>query len=209
VRQIVRAIDGRNIKFVHISTDNVFDGRKGDYGEEDAVNPINVYGRTKYEGEQEALKAPQSLVVRTNIFGWNVQYKYSLAEWCLNELSQGHRIKGFTDVYFSSLYTIDLAKIIREAMARDLRGVFHMAASSVVSKYRFLVDVAELFGFNASLIEPITLEEFPFKAKRGRNISMAVSKGRVALGITIPTVEESLRHFYFDYPLKIGVLGEN
>ena len=103
VRSLVQALASKGIKLFHLSTDNVFDGRKGNYTESDDASPVNVYGQTKIDGEREALKDPNVFVVRTNIFGWNVQDKKSLAEWCISELTQHKRIKGFTDAIFSSI----------------------------------------------------------------------------------------------------------
>jgi len=209
VRRIVQTIEGKSVKLIHISTDNVFDGEKGDYCEDDTVNPINVYGHTKYEGEIEALKHENTAVVRTNIFGWNVQEKYSLAEWCINELSQGNHIKGFTDVYFSSIYTFDLAQIIQEGIDKDLKGIYHIASSSSTSKYRFLVNIAELFALDPSLIEPVEVAEFGFKAKRGNNLSMSVSKATKVLEGSIPMINDSAAHFYRDRQVKVGKSNES
>ena len=209
VKKTVNAIKGKNIKFIHFSTDNVFDGTKGGYTENDAINPVNVYGHTKYAGELEALKNDGAIVARTNIFGWNIQEKFSLAEWCISELSEKRIINGFTDVYFSSIYTFDLADILHDALKKNIKGVYHMASSSSMSKYEFLVKVAELFKLDARLIKPALVEDFPFKAKRPRNLSLCVSKLSGQLEKKIPPVIDSLNRFYSDNYVTTGLHNEN
>ncbi|MFC1567547.1 sugar nucleotide-binding protein [Thermodesulfobacteriota bacterium] len=71
-------VKNKNIKLIYISSDSVYDGIGGNFSEEDNVNPQNYYGTSKYEGELEILKAENSLIFRTNIFGWNIQNKKSL-----------------------------------------------------------------------------------------------------------------------------------
>lgn len=209
VKKAVNAINGQNIKFIHFSTDNVFDGIKGEYTERDEINPINVYGHTKYAGEIEALKKEGAIVARTNIFGWNIQEKFSLAEWCINELSEKRIINGFTDVYFSSIYTFDLADILCEAIMRDIKGVYHMASSSSMSKYDYLVKIAELFKLDKRLIKPALVDNFPFKAKRAKNLSLCVSKLSGQLDSEIPPVVDSMNRFYSDNQVKIELHNEN
>lgn len=197
VRHLVEAIDEQSIKLIHFSTDNLFDGVKGNYTEVDDVSPTNVYGQTKYEGEIEALKHPEAVVARINIFGWNVQEKCSLAEWGIRELSRGKKIKGFTDALFCSTYTYDLAKILQQALDINISGLIHMVSSSTESKYDFLMTLADLFGFDQSLIEPTSLDAFDFRARRGKNLSLSVKKLSNLIN-DIPTVKQSLYQFYMD-----------
>ncbi|MDP2652778.1 MAG: SDR family oxidoreductase [Candidatus Omnitrophota bacterium] len=195
---LVGAIGALPARLVHLSTDLVFDGAKGRYKENDPVAPLNVYARTKLEAEGAALKNSRALVARTNIFGWNVQNKRSLAEWVIDELSHKRRIKGFTDAVFSSIYTMDLADLLRAAWERELTGVYHVASSTAMNKYDFACRVADLFGLDKSLIEPSRVGDFAFKAKRAKDLSLDTSKLARALGRPVPTMEESLQRFRKD-----------
>src|SRR5207248_7692393 len=79
-----------NVQLMYVSTDAVFDGRRGGYDETDAPNPINVYSRTKLDGERQvAASHPSASIVRINTYGWSTQAKPSLAEWMLSQLQQG------------------------------------------------------------------------------------------------------------------------
>ncbi len=77
-------------RLLHVSTDAVFDGRRGDYKETDRPNPLSVYARTKLEGELAVASAnPDAIIARVNLFGWSISGKRSLAEFFFNNLSLG------------------------------------------------------------------------------------------------------------------------
>lgn len=186
-------------KVIYISSDSVYDGFKGNYSETDPVNPQNYYGISKYKGELEGLKRTNSLVIRTNIFGWNIQNKFSLAEWILYGLIEKNRIKGFKDVYFSSIYTFDLAKIMDKAIEQDLSGIYNCGSCDSISKYNFALLIAKIFQLDDRLVQPISIDDFKFKARRGKNLSLNVSKLANALNYRIPKIDETLDVFYYDF----------
>lgn len=197
---LVDSIKGFPAKLVYVSSDSVYDGKNGNFSETDKIDPQNYYGMTKYLGELEALKVEKSLVMRTNFFGWNVrQAKRSIGEWVLHELSHGGTIQGFRDVFFSSLYTFDLARMLEISLDRDLSGIFNFGSSEPLSKYQFAAELSQIFGFNGSLIKAISIDDFHFTAKRGKNLSLNVEKFIRATGYTPPTLRESIHNFYRDH----------
>ncbi len=93
--RIARTALKHDIQMIHISTDAVFDGTKGNYNESDTPHPLSVYARTKWEGENAVLSAnPEALVARVNFYGWSVSGTRSLAEFFVNAMSQGKPVKG-------------------------------------------------------------------------------------------------------------------
>lgn len=198
-RVIHEAAQSVGAKFVYISSDSVYEGTKGNYSEEDDVKPQNYYGESKLKAEQCLLDHNESLILRTNLFGWNIQAKNSLAEWILRNISRGKSISGFTDVYFSSIYTMDLARLIEQGLKRHLKGVYVCASRTGMSKYEFAKNLAQLFGYDTRRIQPISIDEFPFRAKRGKNLSLDVSKFSRDAGVVMPNIEECLSHFYGDF----------
>ncbi len=195
VANIVNAIKGSNIKFIHISTDMVFDGKKGDYVETDEVNPINFYGKTKYKGEIEGLRYDNTIVARTNIFGRNIIDKHCLAEWIINELSNGRQITGFTDAIFSSIYTMELAKLLDTAVEKDIRGIYHFASRDSLSKYEFAVKIAQAFNLDIGLIRKGSIDDFHFTARRPKNLSLNIDKLIGTIGIKVLSIEECIKIF--------------
>ena len=184
-------------KMVHISTDAVFDGREGPYREGDPTEPVNVYGKSKLAGEQ-AVQAvyPEALIIRTNIFGWNAQPKTSLAEWFINNLTQGIPCKGFVDVYFNPLLVNQLWIIINSLMRLDLCGVFHLGSDQCISKYEFGVQLAGSFDLNKELISAVEIETGSLRAPRPKNTCLDCSKIRKVINVRLLDLELNIGIFH-------------
>ena len=175
-RHLVDAIQEMDAQLIYISTDSVYAGTQGGYCEEDAVLPPNVYGRTKWEGERPVLEIPGGLVLRTNLFGWNIQDKKSLGEWILGELTAGKPINGFKDAVFSTIYTMELARVIDVALRERLSGLYNCGSSDSCSKFEFALRIADRFGLDRRLVRPISIDDFQFRARRGKNLSFSTKK---------------------------------
>lgn len=217
VRHVVRALKGTRTKLVHISSDAVYDGVKGQYKETARVHPLSFYALTKCRAEKEALKHKNALVVRTSFYGWNIisRDKRSLAEVILEHLRAQKRFQGFTDVYTGLIYTLDLAKLLDLAMRKNLKGIYNFVCRTFLTKYDFAVKIARTFSLNESLIDPISVDRSHFTARRSKNLTLSTAKLSKALKIKIPTVEESLKNFHRDskeglpQALQDGLLSEN
>jgi len=198
-KNLVDSIGNPHCKLIYISSDSVYEGTKGNYRESDPVAPQNRYGQTKYLGELEVLKRERSLVLRTNIFGWNIQDKNSLAEWILSELTAGRPMEGFQDAYFSTIYNFLFAGFLEAAIGRDLSGVYNCAGRTSLSKYDFAVMLAEQFNLDGGLVRPISINDHRFLAKRGKNLSLSTEKISSALEMDLPTIADSLDAFRRDH----------
>jgi dTDP-4-dehydrorhamnose reductase len=208
-RDLAAACAERNIKFVHLSTDAVFDGiRKDAYVEEDEPSPPGIYSQTKLESEQ-AVQAvnPSAIIARVNFFGWSLGGRHSLAEFFFNNLSEGRNVNGFTDVIFCPLWVNDLSRILLSMLEKDLRGLYHVVGSQPISKYQFGLAVARTFGLREDLISPRSVEESGLTARRSHNLWLSVHKLSTALGREIPSYSTGLDGFYTQlqqgYPQKI------
>jgi dTDP-4-dehydrorhamnose reductase len=199
----------RKIKFVHLSTDAVFDGTKeGSYSEEDTPNPQGVYSQTKLDGEYAVLEAnPQAVIARVNFFGWSLSGRRSLGEFFVNNLSEGKNVNGFTDVIFCPMWVNHLGRILVEMLEKNLHGLYHVVGAQAMSKYQFGVEVARKFGLRESLIEPQSVERSGLTAKRSHNLWLSVHKLSTDLGREIPSFSAGLDGFYTQfqqgYPQKI------
>jgi dTDP-4-dehydrorhamnose reductase len=199
----------RNIPFIHLSTDSVFDGTKeGMYTEEDEPNPPGVYSQTKLEGERAVLAAnPSAIIARVNFFGWSLGGRRSLGEFFVNNLSEGRNVNGFTDVIFCPMWVNHLSRTLVEMLEKDLHGLYHVVGAQAMSKYQFGVEVARRFGLRSSLIEPQSVERSALTAKRSHNLWLSVHKLSTALGHELPTFSTGLDGFYTQfqqgYPQKI------
>lgn len=186
-----------NARFLYISTDAVFDGKKGGYIETDEPVPLNVYARSKLAGERETLKRnPSSTIVRVNIYGWNAQNKLSLAEWVLTNLEQGKRISGFTDVLFTPILVNHLVAVLLEMLQQDLSGIYHVSGSEKISKFEFARRVAATFELDPGLISPCLVKDLSLKAVRPLDISLNTGKIATEVKHAMPNIEEGLQEFH-------------
>jgi perosamine synthetase len=196
---LVKCLENFEAKLIHISTDLVYGGTKqGLYSELDNSRPVNYYGITKLDAEREALKNERSLVLRTNFFGWGISPRRSLAQWLIEELKSGRDVQGFTDVYFSSLYTFDLAELILKMIDKNLGGIYNCGSANAISKYEFLLRLANKVGLDGTKVRASSIDQFSLKAKRAKNLSLNVTKLAQDLAIALPTSEESIDHFVAD-----------
>lgn len=207
--ELAAACAQRNIKFVHLSTDAVFDGTKqGAYIEEDEPNPQIVYSQTKLDGER-AVQAvnPHAIIARVNFYGWSLSGQRSLGEFFVNSLSEGQRVYGFTDVVFCPMWVNHLAQTLLAMLEKDLHGLYHVVGAQPMNKYQFGVEVARRFGLRESLIEPQSVERSGLTAKRSHNLWLSVHKLSTDLGRPLPDFSTGLDGFYTQfqqgYPQKI------
>lgn len=191
----------RDIRILHISTDAVFDGRKeGIYTEDDAPNPLGVYAQTKLDGEIAVLDAnPNAAIARVNFFGWSLSGTRSLAEFFVNNLGAGKIVNGFDDVYFCPMFVGDLADTLVGMLSKSLSGTYHVVGSRAITKYKFGQAIANQFGFDAGLINPISVSDAGLKAKRSQNLRLSINKLSTALGHEIPDFSTGLAKFYTQY----------
>ncbi len=138
---------------------------------------------------------PDSLIIRTNIYGWNMQEKQSLAEWVLGRLERGEPVSGFRDVHFSPILVNDLADILLKMMKVNLSGTYHVGGRRRCSKYQFGRHLASVFGHDGGLIQPVSVSESQLAAPRPKDTSLDVAKVSQTLGLPMPKVIGGLRRF--------------
>lgn len=187
----------QKIKMVYISTDAVFDGEEERlYTEDDKTNPINIYGKTKLKGEYFVLQHSDNLVLRTNIYGLNIQDKKSFGEWIYDSLKKDLTIKMFTDIYFSPILVNELAELIYLACEKNIAGLYHACGSGCISKYEFGMELKKIFNINSGEILKSASNCMHFKAPRSKHMGMDNKRLKNTLGVSISTPIESIYKFY-------------
>jgi len=177
-RNIALACSKIKAKLIYISTDYVFDGKKGNYKEKDEPNPINYYGITKLEGESQVIRHCQNYVIlRTSVlYGWH-PWKQTFATWVINQLKHEKEIAAVQDHYNSPTLTDNLAEITIETVEKNLQGLFHASGSERISRYEFAQEIAKTFRLNSRLIKPIKMNQLmAWTAKRPKDSSLNTSK---------------------------------
>lgn len=164
-------------RLIHISTDCVFSGHKGDYTEQDTPDPIDLYGHTKLLGE---INRPGCLTIRTSIIGRELRGQNGLLEWFLSQ----QKVKGYVGVIFSGLTTQALAGVLGDIIADypTLSGLYHIA-SKPIDKYSLLTWLRRAMDLNID-IEPYY--------DAGHNRSLCPKSFVAETGYKLPTWEEMI-----------------
>jgi dTDP-4-dehydrorhamnose reductase len=138
--RLARACGEAGIRMIHIGTDCVFSGEKGNYLESDLPDATDLYGRTKWMGEVDS---PRCVTLRTSIIGHELSGRHGLIEWFL---AQEGSVRGFARAVFSGLPTVELAGIVAERVIPNegLTGLYHVS-SAPISKYELLRLVMERY----------------------------------------------------------------
>lgn len=186
-------------KIIFISSDSVFDGFRGDYIELDKTNPLNYYAKSKVEAEEKLIKSKLSyLIIRTNIFGYHLPKSSSLVEWAIDKLSSNESIGGFEDVYFNPLYVDQLSEIIIKLIDIKVEGILNIASDTKLNKYDFLLEIADVFGFDKKLVKKKSVKEVEFKARRPQNTTLNTDLLNEIIGFT-PSFKDGVKRMYSDY----------
>ena len=144
--QLKKISDIYNFRVIHISTDCVFLGNKGNYVEQDKPDAIDFYGKTKAKGE--IINCKNILTIRTSTIGHEFNTKHGLLEWFLMQ----EECLGYNNALFSGLTTIELAKIINDLIIpnRELCGIYHISGNTI-SKFDLLKIINEIYITNIVL----------------------------------------------------------
>jgi dTDP-4-dehydrorhamnose reductase len=166
----------------------VFDGRRGDYSEDDTPNPLNVYARTKLEGEREALRIGGSLVVRFNVIG-----PEHLTSWILSSAVRGEPIDVYTDVLFNPVEAGDLARMVCSLCESRLAGKCHIGSDETISKAEYAERLVAHAGLqHRARLTRCRLAESPPRALRPLNTSLRIAD-HVRLVAAPPSLDAAIR----------------
>ncbi|XP_066502718.1 methionine adenosyltransferase 2 subunit beta isoform X1 [Hoplias malabaricus] len=205
------AKEAAGIFLLYISTDYVFDGRNPPYGENDAPNPLNMYGKSKLEGEREILRhCPGAAVLRVPIlYGEVEKVEESAVSVLWDRVQEGaesctidHCQQRFPT------YTSDVARVCRNLAERALqdpsiRGIFHYSGKEQMTKYEMACAIADAFNLPSSHLIPLTEQPTGAGAQRPQNAQLECSRLEL-LGLSIePTpfktaIRDSLWPFLHD-----------
>lgn len=187
----------RDIGFVQVSTDYVFDGESEDrYQESDTPNPSQVYGRSKLRGERTVRDAHSgATIVRLSFVYGQHRVTNTLdgfPSWVLDRLENGERTPLFTDQYVTPTRAGHAAGTILSLVENDASGTFHVAARECVTPFEFGTAIAEYADVNQSLIERGSLGDVDRPADRPRNTCLCVERVEDKLGRAEPTIADDL-----------------
>jgi dTDP-4-dehydrorhamnose reductase len=181
-----------HIPFVLLSTDLVFDGRKGGYAEDDAVGPLSVYAETKIAAEQLVRRHPHHLIIRTSLnYGRSPTGDRGFNEELANAWRAGRATPLFDDEFRCPIAAMETARAVWGLLESKGRGIFHVAGSERLSRWQIGRLVAALRPDLKPQIIAASLKSFQGPA-RPADVSLDCAKAERALGRKLPSFTEWL-----------------
>jgi len=193
-RNLARAAREVGAKFVYFSSDYVFDGKAGPYGEDDKPSPINVYGKAKLAAEESIQEIlADYLIVRGNVvYGWEPRGK-NFVMGLINRLSQGQTMRVPIDQVGSPTYADNMVDAVLELAGSDHSGIYHVAGSEVMDRHKFACIAADVFDLDKSLCLPVSTPELGQRALRPLKAGLCINRVQPLLSTRLLDPGEGLR----------------
>ncbi len=188
-----RAAAAAGAGFVYYSTDYVFDGIGGPFGEDDAPRPLGVYGKSKHEGEQAVkIACRRAVIIRTSVVYGPERQEKNFVHQLLGAFRKGRGFRPAVDQRASPSYNPDVAAASVELCERELLGLWHVAGSEVLDRYAFAVLICKEFGLDASRLTAVTTAALGQKVRRPLDGGLKVGKAQSKLKTQLKAPAEGL-----------------
>ena len=199
VLNLARAADETGARFVHYSTDFVFDGSASiPYTEDVRPSPRGTYAASKLLGEWFALEATHAYVLRVeSLFGSPANWmgRRGTLDAMVANLEQGREVRAFTDRIVSPGYVVDIADATRHLVTTAAApGLYHCVNDGHASWYDVAGEIAALVGNQRPSLVGVTMDQMKLKAPRPRYCALSVAK-LAAAGFTMPAWQDALRRW--------------
>jgi len=186
--------DKFNGHFIQISTDYVFDGYNGPYGENDSTNPLSVYGKTKLEAEKILQDSASNwCILRTNVlFDYFRNSEASFIKWVIDSLKSNKSINVIHDQWNNPTWTQNFAEIIELVTNKNVKGIYNYGGADYLNRFEFANIIADIFNLDKSLILPISTESIKQAAPRPLKGGLKTAKIEQQLNIESIKIIDSL-----------------
>jgi dTDP-4-dehydrorhamnose reductase len=184
--------------FLYISTDFVFDGKKGMYKEEDEAGPVNYYGQTKLAAEKLVQQYQYNwAIVRTVlVYGKPLSGRNNILTIVKEKLEKGESYKVVSDQVRTPTYVGDLANGIVTIIEKKKTGTWHLSGEEVLTPYNMACHTADFLQLNKSLVEKVTADTFVQPAQRPLKTGFDITKAKMELGYQpVPFAEGVIKTF--------------
>ena len=185
----------KNIKIIHISTDQFYDGFG--FKKEDEVNINNNYTKSKYKGE-EILSKYNPLIFRTNFIGRSYDKdKKGLSDFFYQNLNNNKYCDAFNDIYFNPLSFETLSKVIEKSFSNNITGTFNLGSRGSISKYDLGLFFAKKLN-KEKYLRKKSSEEY-FITKRSKNMTMNINLFENKFEYNLPNISDELNQLSKEY----------
>lgn len=180
-------------RLIFYSSDAIFDGKNGPYDEDDAANPISMYGKQKLEAENIVKKLGNFAIIRTSsVYGWDKK-KLNFVSRLIDNLENKKKIKAPTDQFYTPTYVADLVNATIKLMDKKFNGIYNIAGPDFMSRHEIALNVCRLFGFKKELVIPVESSELNQAAKRPKFGGLSNKKALKELRIKLCGLREGLK----------------
>ena len=203
VEQLAHLCESYKSRFIHLSTDFVFDGKIDEksgqlYTEESLPAPVNYYGFTKWKGEEKVAEICSNYAIaRVEIvYGKALPGQHgNIVQLVMNRLNAGQEIRVVSDQWRTPTYVGDVSDGVQRLIAHPTNGIFHICGVECMSIAEIAYQVADYMGLDHSLIHPVTTEEMNETTPRPRFSGMSIDKARTMLGYKPQKLKEVLANW--------------
>ena len=195
VEILIGACKKHNIFLEHVSTDFIFDGTSGPYSEEDAPNPVSLYGWSKYAAEKAVIHSDIQWAIARTVLVYGIAHDMSRSNiilWVKKSLEEGRAIKVVTDQFRTPTLAEDLAMGCFLIADQRAEGVFHISGKDFLTPYEMAIMTADYFSLDKSLISPTDASAFTQPARRPPRTGFDLKKSRNVLGYEPHTFREGI-----------------
>ncbi len=185
------SLNDQGIYLIHVSTDQVYSGQ-GPHSE-NTPNPINIYAKTKLEGENKLL-GTNSIILRTNFIGRStVDHKKSFSDWIVESLRSGNKINVFTDIKFNPLHTSTLCAEIFKIINIQKTGIYNLGTKDFITKSDLAYTLSNHLSLNSGLLNHCKSSDIKiFKAKRNSDMTMDIKKYTAEFNFDMPYIHDEI-----------------
>ena len=198
VKWLSEIADEINAHVIHISTDFIFDGVKGNYKETDTPNPISYYGLSKLKSEEVLTNSNINFTILRTILVYGKVFDMSRSNivlWVKQMLEEEKEITIVDDQFRTPTYVVDLAMACKISMDKKATGIFNISSSKLMSVFEIAQEIAEVFNLDKSLLKPISTSTLNQTASRPAKTGFDLSKTNKELGLCPKTFKEDLQKF--------------
>jgi dTDP-4-dehydrorhamnose reductase len=195
VENLIKVSQNTNIQLIHLSTDFIFDGEDGPYAEDAEPNPLSYYGQTKLESEIILQNSSCNWAILRTIIVYGIvndMSRTNIVLWAKAALEKGEPINVVNDQWRMPTLAEDLAQCCLLAVKNNVKGVFNASGKDLMSILEIVERVADYYGLDKSLINPISAESLNQAAKRPKKTGFILDKTIKELGYQPHSFEEGI-----------------
>jgi dTDP-4-dehydrorhamnose reductase len=200
VDEIIDYCNAHETRLIYTSTDQIFDGEKGNYGVEDLPHPINFYGDSKWEAENEIsenLITKNHVIARIGLmYGFNLNQRTNFFDAIYLALKNQTSVPLYSDQFRSMISVANTAECLLELAQGNYNGILHVAGPERISRYDFGVRMAKHLKLSDKPLSKVKMADVKTHAKRPADVTFDISLTRTILKTPLLGISEGLREIF-------------